>query len=616
MPNATIFFSTAELNTLFPYHFIVNKNTVIEQASTAFVQAYPNCISIVFDQYFKVTTEGASINTLPDCNLLIGTSVQLKSIAENNNNGLLCSVHYINSLQSFLFVCTLLHEQSNSQAMAALNENATQTFLENISHEIRTPLNAIAGMAYLLHDTTLNTEQKEYVEIIQNSTEVLVSMVANVLDTSATAPLKSTINQQQIDITTVLKGVEKTIRIQHKNSQVALQIDYPLYAIPNIISNEWLITQLLHQLLTVSTKIITHGQVHVQVACTNKQVDATSFSVLTSVSTTNFTQVNHQQLFNDVYKLVENLQGTMLVKKEVQALIINIQLPFLVAKAANNSTYLLAANQPQNSFKGSSVLVAEDNEVNRKYIGKLLQKWQVDYDFAFDGEQAIALLKSGKNYQLILMDIQMPIKDGIQATIDIRNANEWYSSIPIIGVSATAIMALQQNAIACGINSFIAKPYTPAQLQMAMAQFLQTTTELVGTKVTDSNTTIFIFNSLLDIEKLHELINDDYEYAKALFEIFESTILPQIDDVKKAYADNACEAFSKLIHKIKPTFTMVGIPGVHELLNKLEVQSAASNNIRHCQNLYEDFLKQLDIYVPIVKNERKRLEAFLNEQGK
>jgi CheY-like chemotaxis protein/nitrogen-specific signal transduction histidine kinase/HPt (histidine-containing phosphotransfer) domain-containing protein len=610
MPNTSIFFSTAELNTLFPYYFIVNKNTVIEQASTAFVQAYPNCTSIVFNQYFKVVTDGASINTFPDCNLLIGTSIQLKSIVENNNS-LLCNVHYINSLQCFLFVCTLLHEQSNNHIMAALTENATQTFLENISHEIRTPLNAIAGMAYLLYDTTLNTEQKEYVEIIQNSTEVLVSMVANVLDTSATAPLKSTINQQQIDIATVLKGIEKTIRIQHKNNQVALQIDYPVYAIPNIISNEWLITQLLHQLLTVSTKVITHGQVHVQVACTNKQVDAISFSVLTTVSTTNFAQANYQQLFNDVYKLVENLQGTVLVKKETQTLVINIQLPFLLAKATNNSTYLLAAKQ-QYSFKGSSVLIAEDNEVNRKYIGKLLHKWQVDYDFAFDGEQAIALLKSGKNYQLILMDIQMPIKDGIQATIDIRNANEWYSSIPIIGVSATAIMALQQNAIACGINTFIAKPYTPAQLQMAMAQFLQTTFEQPSAKATDSGTGIFVFNSLLDIEKLHELINDDYEYAKALFEIFESTILPQIEDVKKAFANNECELFSKLIHKIKPTFTMVGIPGVHELLNTLEVQSAATNNIGHCQNLYEDFLQQLDIYVPIVKNEKLRLAAFLN----
>ena len=119
---------------------------------------------------------------------------------------------------------------------------------------------------------------------------------------------------------------------------------------------------------------------------------------------------------------------------------------------------------------------------------------------------------------------------------------------------------------------------------------------------------------MLSRKHLHELLGNDFEYAKALFEIFESTIVPQIDDVKILFHQNDPSAFSKIIHKIKPTFSMVGIPGFDELLNRLELQSGNTNNLNLLQEDYQAFLDRAGIYIPIIHHEKVRLEKYLENK--
>ena len=113
---------------------------------------------------------------------------------------------------------------------------------------------------------------------------------------------------------------------------------------------------------------------------------------------------------------------------------------------------------------------------------------------------------------------------------------------------------------------------------------------------------------------LHDLLGNDFEYAKALFEIFENSIVPQIDDVKILFHQNDPSAFSKIIHKIKPTFSMVGIPGFDELLNRLELQSDKTNNLNLLQEDYQAFLDRASIYIPITHHEKVRLEKYLENK--
>ena len=695
METAAIVFDTNQFKKLFPFYFMVNANMCIAQAGPSFLKLYPTGIAQNFNTILRIAKPAITINSFSNFNVLIDQTVIIENVQATANSRLHGQFEYNTALNSYIFIGTLLaptvskidehqfinynveghdtdidllqiesayqliksifkNEDEDAAKLIAikklvqsmlLNEKssiakkalmAEQFFLSNLNHEIRTPLNAIAGMTYLLQDTSVNDEQKEYVDVIQSSTEILLQLVSNILDTSNIETSNIEPSFKEIDIIKLLKGLEKTIRIRHKNNAVKLNFIYPNSANHYVVSDDVIITQILLNILTNASAFTNAGEINLTAELFINHDDIVLLKVVISHTGKYLWLVGQQNTVDkflsiteqenkavqtdaglaNTKKLIAVLQGTINIESEEEkGTIFNIVLPLKKGKATiiKMEQHATVEMQEQN-FKGCKVLVAEDNELNRKYIGKLLDKWQVDYDFAFDGQEAIDALKKGKQYQLILMDLQMPVKDGIEATIEIRQSNSWYVSIPIIGVSATAIIGLKQQAKAAGINNFVAKPYTPFQLQTAMAQFLQIS--FVDTSFAQQNTaqvnTNFQFDSQLNAELLKELINDDYEYAKVLFEIFENTILPQIEGVKKAYADNACDVFSKLIHKIKPTFSMVGIPALQELLTTLEIQAAATQNIHTCHNLYTAFLQQLDVYIPIIKNERKRLEVFLN----
>ncbi len=510
---------------------------------------------------------------------------------------------------------------------------AEQEFLANMSHEIRTPLNAIAGMTYLLQDTPVSDEQQEYLDVVQSSTDILLRLVTNILDISKIEAGKIEANIKEIDIMHLLKGLEKTIRIQHKNSDVKIVFEYPGTPAHYMESDDLMITQVLLNLLSNASKFTTTGQIKLQAELYSNHDDKVLFNVMISDTGKGMSKQEQNSIFEKFVqggdedsrakgtglglaitkKLIEFLKGTIYVQsREGEGTKFTISIPMRMGKSALAGDAQPDVTEKTYNLAGVKVLVAEDNEVNRKYIGKLLSKWGVNYKFAVNGQEAVDMLSAKDSFDMVLMDLQMPVKDGIEATLDIRSSQKWYSNIPVIGVSATAIIGLKQKARESGINDFVTKPYTPIQLQSAMGRHLKAVPVNVAIdEFVEKEDGLFEFSDKLNTRHLKELIDGDFEYAKVLFEIFENTIVPQIEDVKRLYSQNDCAAFSRLIHKIKPTFAMVGIPGFDGLLQYLETQSGSINDLTQLQVSYEDFLVKVGLYIPVINHEKQRLENYL-----
>ncbi len=235
------------------------------------------------------------------------------------------------------------------------------------------------------------------------------------------------------------------------------------------------------------------------------------------------------------------------------------------------------------------VLVVEDNAMNRKYVGTLLDRWKITYDYATNGKEALPLVHLHL-YDVILMDLQMPIMDGYEATLAIRNTSNLNQYTPIIALTASAMISQKNQALEVGMTDFISKPFTPSQL-LEKLQFYQTLAPPVprgGVAVPS------VYLATLDSKHLQEMYGDDYDYARDMFFTFLTDIRPEIEMLTNELTD--LSALRKTLHKLKPTFGMVGLTDLQNQMEAMETacETASSTPALHSALITEQLFRFLD----------------------
>jgi signal transduction histidine kinase/CheY-like chemotaxis protein len=367
-----------------------------------------------------------------------------------------------------------------AREVAEASLETRKIFLANISHEVRTPLNAILGMSGVLVDSNLNPEQREYLEAIRASSEGLLVIINDILDLTKMESGKLKLEQIPFSIDHALKPVMRGfgVKAQQKNIQLTIERDV---TIPDYLKGDpTRLVQVLSNLISNSIKFTNEGSVKLIIR--NKGNEKDNYLIQFTVVDTgvgideNKISAIFDEFTQEDASISRRYGGTGLglpIAKnlvEIMGGTLDVESVKNKGSAFSFTLSLVKTEKPtvsdigigiEKDLSGKKILLIEDNEINRFLASTLLKKWNATYSLAVNGIDAIPYLQK-ENFDVILMDLQMPEEDGFQSTYRIRNTLNLKT--PIIALTANALESERQACLKAGMNDYLSKPYAPDDL--------------------------------------------------------------------------------------------------------------------------------------------------------
>ena len=398
-------------------------------------------------------------------------------------------------LNKHLINQTILANELAEQAQMA--SNAKTEFLANMSHEIRTPMNGVLGMAQLLETTNLSDEQKDYIQTLKTSGELLLGIIDDILDLSKIEAGQSKTKPIPFNVKNLLKRVSTLLKAKLAEKNIELITDVAANIPSTIFGDARFLQQILLNLLFNAIKFTPqNGVAMLRVAIKSQDDNFVDLGFYVNDTGLGIPADKQDLIFKAFAQadssitrkyggtglgltisaaLVEMLGGELKVNSKPElgsVFYFNCRFARIQSQAGIDTPTdnLISASL---SIPPLNILVAEDNVVNQKLITKLLCRAGHNISLASNGNEAIELFKQN-NFDIILMDIQMPIKDGVEATTEIRSfeATTNRISIPIIAITAHALEGDRERYLECGMDGYIAKPINQKELFRVIATLL------------------------------------------------------------------------------------------------------------------------------------------------
>lgn len=372
----------------------------------------------------------------------------------------------------------------NAEKRAVESDQLKTAFLQNVSHELRTPMNGIIGFASLLDDNDLPEEQKkEYISIITRSTYRLLNLVNQILDISLIETGSSLLLKQPVYLNKLINEIRESWAHQIKN-EVTFSFSTSLNSPEDCIyTDEYKLKQILNNLVGNAVKFTKTGHIYA-----GYSIKGNDLEFYVEDTGPGIPPEHHSEIFKPFRKSepesnrfydgvgvglaickgnLDLLNGKILVHSEPgTGSVFRFTIPYEPVRI-NESPEKPTENFP--SFEGLLVLVVEDETLNFSYIEEILEGTGIEIHHAPNGQVAVELCRNNSNYNLVLMDIRMPVMNGYEAT---RLIKAFRPGLPVIAQTAYIASEERHKAIEAGFNAFLSKPYLKEELLEAIAKQL------------------------------------------------------------------------------------------------------------------------------------------------
>ena len=470
-----------------------------------------------------------------------------------------------------------------------------ELFLANMSHEIRTPLNGIIGMIRELNKVkNPSTTQSSYLNSAMKASRHLLSVVDNILEITKIESGELSLTPHHFSIQELLNDISSILKPQAKQNGVEFVININKNVSEAFIADESRIRQILINLAGNGIKFTENGKVTIDCISLEESFGKQELNFIVRDTGIGMDEKYLTNIFKKFQQedsstsrkhggsglglfitkqLVDLMQGTLKINSiKGKGTVVQVCLPLSIGILSEVPQKQIF--ETKNVLYNAKVLLVEDHEINRMVAINTLKLLNVELTEAENGLEAVKLLKK-ETYDLIFMDVQMPIMSGIEATKIIRG--DLKIQTPIVALSANAFKSEIDACLAIGMNDYVTKPFEEEHLLSMVSKYCKTSKKLNAQTLINTPQNISI-RALYDLKKLNEMSRGDHDFVIKMVNIFIDTTPTYLKQINSFYKEMDIISINKIAHKMKPSIEIMGITILRQDIRALE-QYTLGNNV-------------------------------------